>query len=92
MVRGALISKGMDPDENHHHMLRKKVDGVTTLVTRMSHDDKEISGTIARLMAHQCALHPAEFWDLVNCPLSKEDWEKLIKKRCVDGHNPFFSR
>ena len=89
MVKAGLLAKGMVPDENHHLMLRKKVEGVTTAVTRMSHNDQEIRGTLATLMAHQCFLHPAEFWDLIDCPLSEEAWEKLIKERCVDGRNPF---
>lgn len=92
MVKAALIAKGMVPSESHHHMLRKKVDGVTTLVTRMSHDDKEIRGDLVGLMARQCCLRAPEFWNLVDCPLSQEDWDKLIRQRCADGRNPFLGR
>jgi hypothetical protein len=92
VVKAALLAKGMEPDENHHHMLRKKVDGVVTLVTRMSHDDKEIRGDLVVLMARQCAVRSAEFWQLVDCPLSEKDWEKLIKERCADGRNPFIGQ
>ena len=85
-----LLAKGMAQHENHHHMLTKTVDGVTEVVTRMSHDGKkEISGTLAKLMGHQCFLHPAEFWNLIDCPLSEDAWKKLIAERCVDGRNPF---
>jgi hypothetical protein len=91
-VRAALEAKGMIPDENHHHMLRKKVEGVTTLVTRMSHDDKEIRGDLVGLMARQCCLRPTEFWQLVDCPLSEKDWDELIKTRCVDGRNPYIGQ
>jgi hypothetical protein len=89
VVKAGLLAKGMVPTESHHLMLKKTVDGVTEVITRMSHDDKEISGGLAKLMAHQCYLHAAEFWDLIDCPLSQEDWEKLIKQRCVNGRNPF---
>ncbi len=92
MVKAALLAKGMEPDENHHTMLRKKIDGVTTLVTRMSHDDKEIRGDLIGLMARQCCLKAPEFWDLIDCPLSAEDWDKLVKERCADGRNPFIGR
>jgi hypothetical protein len=85
----ALVAKGMVRDEKHHHMFRKKIDGVTTLVTRMSHDDKEIRGDLIGLMARQCCLKAPEFWDLINCPLSEEGWVKKIKERCADGRNPF---
>ena len=92
VVKAALLAKGMVPDENHHHMLRKKVGGVTTVVTRMSHDDKEIRGDLIGLMARQCYLHAAEFWDLINCPLSEKHWEELITERCVGGRNPFIGQ
>ena len=73
-------------------MFRKKVGGVTTLVTRMSHDDKEIRGNLAVLMAHQCCLNTAEFWQLVECPLTRERWEELVTERCKDGRNPFIGQ
>lgn len=41
-VRQALLDKGMQPDEAHHHMFRKTVEGTTHLVTRISHNAKEI--------------------------------------------------
>ncbi len=88
-MTAALLTKGMVPSESHHHMLKKKIEGVTTLVTRTSHDDKEISGDLATLMARQCCLYVREFWLLVDCPLSQADWEKLIRERCADGRNPF---
>jgi hypothetical protein len=89
VVEAALMAKGMVPDENHHLMLRKKVDGLTTVVTRMSHDDRDIRGDLIGLMARQCVLKATEFWDLIDCPLSEEGWEELIRERCVDGRNPF---
>ena len=88
----ALTSKGMVPSENHHHMFRKKIDGVTTLVTRMSHDNKEITRDLALLMARQCCLTVPEFWRLVDCPLSQEQWDELVRGRCADGRNPFLRR
>lgn len=87
-----LLNKGMVPHESHHHMLKKTVDGVTEVVTRMSHDDKEIGSILAKLMGHQCYLHPAEFWNLIDCPLSEKEWEKLIRERCDNGRNPFLGQ
>jgi len=78
--------------ENHHHMLRKKVEGVTTLVTRISHGAKEIDSHLGGLMARQCCLTLAEFWKLVDCPLSEADWDGLISERCAGGRNPFLGR
>lgn len=92
VVRAALETKGMVPDETHHVVLRKKVEGVTMLVTRMSRSVKEIRGDLVGLMASQCCLRPTEFWDLIDCPLSEERWDELIKERCVDGRNPYIGR
>lgn len=91
-VTDALMAKGMVPYENHHHMLKKTIDGVTTLVTRVSHGSKEIRGDLATLMARQCCLNVSEFWQLVDCPLSKDAWDKLVKERCADGRNPYLGR
>jgi len=91
-VTAALLAKGMVPYENHHHMLKKKIDGVTTLITKTSHDDKEIGATLATLMARQCCLTLSEFWSLVECPLTEEAWDKLIRERCAGGRNPFIGR
>ena len=88
-VKAALCAKGMKPDENHHHMLRKKIDGVTHVVTRISHSAKDIDDGIAKLMAAQCVLNLNEFKKLVACPLTADAWIGLIRERCTDGRNPF---
>lgn len=91
-VRRALVSKGMIPTDSHHHMFRRTVDGVTQLVTRLSHGEKEVTERTARLMAKQCVLHFDEFTRLVECPLSPEEWDNCVRERCVDGRNPFIGR
>lgn len=40
-------------------------------------------------MANQCCLQLREFWNLVDCPLSEEEWDALVADRCADGRNPF---
>lgn len=91
-VADALVAKGMVRDENHHHMFRKTVDGVTTLVTRISHGSKEIDDGLGKRMANQCALQLKEFWALVDCTLTGEAWDALVVERCGDGRNPFLGR
>jgi hypothetical protein len=93
VVADALVAKGMTPSESaHHHMFTRTMDGVTTLITRMSRDSREINDTLASLMGKQCCLQLREFWQLVDCPLSETAWEQLIRERCADGRNPFISR
>ncbi len=82
----------MEADEKHHHMFRKSVEGVTHLVTRISHSAREIDDHNGGLMAKQLALRLGEFWQLVDCPLTSEQWEALVKERCQGGHNPFLGR
>lgn len=91
-VEQALVAKGMERDETHHSMFRKTIDGVTHLVTRTSHGAREINDGLAKLMANQCCLQLREFWELVDCPLDKEEWERLVRERCADGRNPFLGR
>ena len=79
----------MDSVESHHVMLSKQVDGQTMLKTRISHGTKEIGEKLISLMAHQCALHKAEFVRLVECTLSAEGWDEIVRERCPDGRNPF---
>jgi hypothetical protein len=92
VVERALLEKGMEPDESHHHMFRKTIDGVTHLVTRISHGSGEINDSLGRLMGNQLCLQLREFWNLIDCPLSEDEWNELVRQRCVDGRNPFLRR
>lgn len=91
-VEAALLDKGMERDENHHHMFRKTIEGVTHLVTRTSHGSSEINDHLAGLMGKQLCLQVKEFWRLVDCPLSEAEWDRLVEERCRDGRNPFLGR
>jgi hypothetical protein len=92
VVRQALLDKGMQPDEAHHHMFRKTVEGTTRLVTRISHDAREIDDHLGGLMAKQLCLQLREFWRLVECTLSEAEWDDLVRARCGGGRNPFLRR
>jgi hypothetical protein len=89
VVAASLVAKGMAASEGKHHtMFHKEIDGVTTLITRISRSHDEIADGIAKLMANQCALHFREFLNLIDCPLSAEQWDSLVRERCMDGRNP----
>jgi hypothetical protein len=62
---------------------------VTTLVTRISHSGSTIDAGLGKLMANQCCLQLREFWRLVDCDLTTEDWDALVRQRCASGRNPF---
>lgn len=91
-VEAALLAKGMERDETHHHMFRKTVDDATHLVTRISHNAREIDDGLGHLMANQLCLQLREFWELVDCPLSEGDWDDIVRNRCAEGRNPFLWR
>jgi hypothetical protein len=73
VVEAALLDKGMERDDTHHHMFRKTIEGVTHLVTRISHGSDEINDTLGKLMANHLCLQLREFWNLVDCPLDEAE-------------------
>ena len=89
-VQKALCDKGMERDESHHHMFRKSFEGVPHLVTRTSHSGREIDDRLAQKMAKQLCLQLGEFWALVDCDLSEQGWDALVRERWSEGRNPFF--
>ncbi|CAA9316081.1 MAG: hypothetical protein AVDCRST_MAG93-5502 [uncultured Chloroflexia bacterium] len=91
-VRQALLDKGMESNDNHHVMYRKTVEGVTQIVTRISHDAKNIDDGLGGMMAKQCCLKLKEFWELVDCSLTEEDWDAKVRDRCAGGRNPYIGR
>jgi hypothetical protein len=92
VIEAALLAKGMEADESHHHMFRKTLDGVTHLVTRTSHSMAEVGDSLAKRMANQCCVQVREFWELVDCTLTEEQWDAKVRERCVGGRNPFLGR
>jgi hypothetical protein len=91
-VDAALRAKGMTSHQGDHIMYTKKVEGTTTLVTKISRSHREIGDGLGKLMAHQCALHPREFWQLIDCTLTEEEWDRLVRERCTGGRNPFLRK
>lgn len=51
--------------------------------TKTSHSPKEKSLSSARIkqMAQQCGLNAAEFMELIECPMDRDAYESLMKKR-----------
>ncbi|MDQ4026195.1 MAG: hypothetical protein M3217_12020, partial [Actinomycetota bacterium] len=58
----------------------------------ISHGSIYIKDGLAQLMATQLCLRQREFRNLVDCSLSEEDWDGLIRQRCLGGRNPFLRR
>lgn len=82
-VAKALCSKGfMDTGKDHHRFIYYTLSGIKTAVhTKISRgtSHKGISKDNLGRMAKQCRLSNAEFRDLIDCPLSRENYENLLK-------------
>ena len=83
-VDRALVGKlGFEKTETHHHVYRLWLDGVLVARTYISHGGRELSRYHVSHMARQMHLHTSEFLDAVNCPLSREDYERLLRERAL---------
>lgn len=49
--------------------------------TKISHGNSDIGNYLIKQMSVQCHLDTREFIDLSNCPLSKEDYFKILEKK-----------
>lgn len=79
-VMAALERKGFTASEGDHtYYIYHTSDGRKTLAkTKVSHSGKDIADNVLGMMAHQCRLTMPQFRNLVDCPLSREDYEGLL--------------
>jgi hypothetical protein len=85
-VDRALIGKlGFEKQETHHHVYRLWLDGMLVARTDISHGGRELSRYHEGQMARQMHLRTSEFLDAVNCPLSREGYERILRERVLDS-------
>ncbi len=79
-VAAALEKKGFRRNERHHHyFFYWTIDGrLTSVKTYTSHSEKEINDSLENQMARQCCLKTSQFRDLLNCPLTREGYERIL--------------
>jgi hypothetical protein len=88
-VDRALVGKlGFEKTETHHHVYRLWLDGVLVARTYISHGGRELSQYHVSQMAKQMHLRASEFVDAVNCPLSREDYNQILRARVLDEKSP----
>ncbi|MDI9349349.1 MAG: hypothetical protein QM537_05045 [Candidatus Symbiobacter sp.] len=75
-----LQRKGFILDNrDHKYFVYIASNGIDTgVTTKTSHGEKELSDNMLNLMARQCKLSRKEFLDLIDCPLSREQYEKIL--------------
>jgi len=62
-----------------HKYLELFYDDKLVLYTKISHGAKDIGEYLIKAMSFQCKLSKSELLDLVNCPLSKEEYFKILE-------------
>ena len=84
-VESALLSKGFKlSHKDHRYFTYYSLNGKKSRIsTKTSHSPKEKSLGAARVgqMARQCGLNAAEFADLIDCPMDRDAYERLLKQR-----------
>jgi hypothetical protein len=83
-ISSALERKGFERRESKDAYFHLWVDGKKTpIYTKMSQGEREIHDGLLGAMARQLRLRKAQFDDLVECPLSKEDYVGILRE---EGH------
>ncbi|MCC6579612.1 MAG: type II toxin-antitoxin system HicA family toxin [Phycisphaeraceae bacterium] len=83
-VDAILCRKGFQRHTGDHVYYYLYVDGKKTAVrTKISHGEKEIDDNLLSLMAKQIKLTKKLFGDLIDCPLTHEQYVKQLRS---DGH------
>ena len=82
-IEKALRKKGfVEQEGDHHFFIYYTCSGkLTGIFTKTSHSPhvKDISGELLSKMATQCKLSQVDFCRLVDCPLSRDSYETILK-------------
>ncbi|MHB8566714.1 MAG: hypothetical protein ACYC9U_06400 [Nitrososphaerales archaeon] len=78
----SLKKKGFELSQGDHRFFVLYVNGKKTSVwTKVSHSGKEINDNLIHAMSAQLRLDKKQFLDLIECPLSKEDYVHELTKQ-----------
>jgi len=84
-IEEALLKKGFEDKEgDHHFFIYHTLQGKKSSIrTKTSHTPKmkEINDGILAQMAKQCRLNKQDFMRLIDCPLSREQYEARLKEK-----------
>jgi len=83
-IAAALLKKGFEERASHHKIFYLCIDGkISGVHTFLSHGVKEYNADLLAKMRAQLHLSGNEMDDLIRCPLSGEDYAKLLFERGV---------
>ena len=82
-IKQNLLKKGFIEVEGAKHTLYEFTPNGTTsnIRTFMSRDDQDINNYLINKMKTQLYLDKKDFLDLIDCPLSEEDYIKILKDK-----------
>lgn len=83
-VERALTSKGFqETSGDHHFFVYYTIDGRRTRArTKTSRGGKrDIGDAVLNQMAKQCKINNSQFQDLMNRPLSREQYEEILRTK-----------
>lgn len=84
-VEDGLVNKGfMLREGDHHRYIYHTLQGKKSDVhTKTSHTPKmkELGDNLLGQMAIQCKLTKSEFFNLLDCPLSREEYEVILQRK-----------
>jgi hypothetical protein len=80
-VAAGLRKKGFVERANRHkrYVLWVK-EKKTAIFTEISHGEKEIGDPLLGVMARQLKISRSQFLDLIDCPLSREEYAEHLRK------------
>lgn len=87
IVEIGLQQKGFRKDDRDHHFFIYWAENgkKTSIMTKTSHGSayKTLGDNLVSQMARQCNIPTQSFLDLINCPLSRTDYENDLKERNI---------
>lgn len=83
-VKQSLAKKGFEEESSDHYYFVLCENGKKTRVyTKTSRNNQDIDDPLISLMSQQLHLTKRQFMDLINCPLSKEEYIKILKNKNI---------
>jgi hypothetical protein len=82
-VNAGLLNKGFRPRESDHNIfIYWSLDGKKTMAKTTTSLGRgfDIDDGLLSQMARQCGITKKHFLELVDCPLNREDYEKLLRQ------------
>ena len=81
-VETSLLAKGFQQRESDHaYFIYYDTSGKkSTAKTKTSHSGKDLDDGLLALMSRQTKLTKKQFLDLVDCPLSRTEYENILRQ------------